>query len=237
MTLLGQDEWQRLKPALEPFDIDPALAVRWLGCGYALTQFIMAPAMPSGDRREAVFSLGALVNLMVVVCDRLLDSGRSIEEVLPRAELLTGGGPGSPVMVMLREYLRQHGDMPGLRRIVGRMFEAEIATVRMGDNLPRREWRRKCCLPFVLMGLPSNCHPGWLYRLGRFFGALDDAVDLEEDRKTRQPNYWNNAPVAPAVLGTWGEQVLSRWDKTVPAIADTVIYRESFLNLVWAWLV
>jgi len=82
-----------------------------------------------------------------------------------------------------------------LRRFIIRMHEAELLT-RVAGPMNHRTVRRKAALPFAVMGLPgwlSACPPmtprehlSWCYRLGLYFGRLDDAIDLESDYESGQ---------------------------------------------------
>ena len=85
-----------------------------------------------------------------------------------------------------------------IQRAIVRMYDAESLTWR--ESHPNAAvMRRKAALPFVVMGLPGwlatsrpqtnvQWHLRWLYRLGIFFGNIDDAVDLESDRASAHPN-------------------------------------------------
>jgi hypothetical protein len=82
-----------------------------------------------------------------------------------------------------------------------RVYDAEIETLRV-SSLKSCTLQRKAALPFVIMGLPAwlgrteVCpelfwwHMRWLYRLGEFFGWIDDLVDLAEDKKAHRPNWF-----------------------------------------------
>lgn len=259
IELLGKAEWSTLAH-LDLHQIDPAKAVRLLGKGYAFTEFLIAPVAEPPATRTSVCSLGALMNLMVVVCDRLLDAGEGVQSVLPAAQLAASGSEASPVMVLLREYFRRLPDtcreklfLQTIRKSVTSMFEAEIQTVSFGSHLPYRFWLRKCSLPFVLMGLPACCenrrerperyfrHLRWLYRVGRFFGALDDAMDREDDARTGHPNYWNayDCKLRPSVaskIADYGGAVLGGWESLLPSANQNVDLRETFLYFVRGWL-
>jgi len=259
MRLLGDTEWNGLA-GLDVTGISAPKARRLLGAGFALAEFLIAPVPARTVIHNSVCSLAALANLMVVVCDGLLDGGASVGDVLPSAELAAGGGCSSPVMVLLREYfLRLEDIRPSeellrrIRKLVARMFDAEIRTVRREGSLPYCFWLRKSSLPFVLMGLPAwagcpDASPGryirhllWLYRVGRFFGAIDDAVDFLEDCSAGQPNRWQEWEKVPrasaaACVAGWGTQILEEWDSLVPRTAETTVLRETFLHNIWGWL-
>ncbi len=259
IEVLGKAEWSTLAHLDLP-GIDPAMAVRLLGMGCAFTEFLIAPIAEPSPRHISLCSLGALMNLMVVVCDGLVDGGEVVESVLPAAQLAADGGEASPVMVLLREYFRRLPDtcreklfLQTIRKSVTRMFDAEIQTVSFGSDLPDRFWLRKCSLPFVLMALPAwaekRCayleryfrHLSWLYRLGRFFGSLDDAMDSEDDARMGHPNYWNgyNEKLRPSVsskIADWGAAVLGGWETLLPSANQNLELREIFLHFVWGWL-
>lgn len=259
MELLGKAEWSTLAH-LDLHQIDHARAVRLLGTGFAFTEFLIAPVAEPSAGRISVCSLGALMNLMVVVCDDLLDRGERVERVLPAAQLAADGGEASPVMVLLREYFRRLLDtcrerlfFQTIRKSIAGMFEAEIQTVSFGSDLPYHFWLRKCSLPFVLMGLPGWCenrrepperyfrHLHWLYQVGRFFGALDDAIDMEEDSRMRHANYWNgdNEKLQSSLsnkIADWGGAVLGGWEILLPRPSQNPELRELFLHFVWGWL-
>ncbi len=82
------------------------------------------------------------------------------------------------------------------------MYRAEINT--LSKNLHTgKTLNRKAALPFVVMGLPAwfnqvafnsadyLFHFRWLYKLGVFFGTIDDIIDLEEDINKNQPNQFS----------------------------------------------
>jgi len=232
-----------------------------LGTGSALTEFLIAPVPASGRKGSELASLGGIVNLMVVVCDHLLDRGASVDEVLPPRQLAAYGGGGSPVVILLREYFRRllsvvpdGTRLYTFKKVVCRMFAAEIQTLRTDGLLPYRFWLQKSSLPFVLMALPAWSidareqaparylrHLRWLFRVGRFFGALDDAVDFLDDCSSGHPNLWNarreqmHGSFAQRVAN-WGEHILATWDSLVPRTSEHILLREVFLHMVWGWL-
>ena len=241
----GDAEWERLGP-LELRAVAPDRARYLLGAGYALTGFLIAPFSNSNDEEHGrLCSLGAIVNLMVVVCDRLLDGGAATGDVLPPAD--------SSVTLLLQEYLRgveeigvDGGHRRTIEKLSERMFEAERRTVCGAGELPFRYWLRKCALPFVLMAAAALRQEQveqvrWLYKVGRFFGAVDDAVDFIEDRVTGHPNCWlrwqedRSVAAADRVAG-WGRQILDEWGSLVPRTAESAVLRETFLYNIWEWL-
>lgn len=110
---------------------------------------------------------------------------------------------------LIKSYLRGLGDLsqPSAQTNISktilssiqRMHESEIKTLTKND-LSTADLKRKAALPFVIMGLPiwlkdsqiNNkayfSHMRWLYRLGLFFGSIDDIIDLEEDISNNHPN-------------------------------------------------
>jgi hypothetical protein len=221
-----------------------------LGWGWHITEFLTAPLGLEPKRSLPICSLGALVNLMVVTCDELLDSGSPIQEVLPN-EQLHMGGDASSVMKMLRQYFLEL-DRLGLsgptekavRKVVANMFAAEIASVQHATNLPYRFWLRKCCLPLVLMALPaaktslSQHYSRWLYRVGRFFGMLDDALDFENDVQRHEANRLIQHSEASREsmltrVAHWGASCLNDWDNGVFEIDRYALARDTFLSTIW----
>ncbi len=256
IELTGAAELRKLT-FLDPHRSDAADFARRLGWGFAIAEFLTLPVPVSDLERDRACSLGALINLMVVTCDRLLDAGEKVRDVLPVHQIATGGDASLP-MLLLREYFNRLSllgpDQKLLRtikKIVSRMFAAEIETVSPGSSLPYRFWLRKCSLPFVLMGLSACAFPSsrqtassfryllWLHRLGRFFGAVDDAIDFHEDIENGHPNYWQayneraRPPLVPRVAN-WGVAVLSQWEAIAPASRRS-IPRQTFLHTVWGW--
>lgn len=119
------------------------------------------------------------------VDERLM--GRLVELYYRRLQLLT---PPS---------LAGSARLAFIHRTIRRMYDAEDATRTRSGPPSRAALRRKAALPFVVMGLPGWLvaspgtttlfwHVGWLYRVGLFFGAIDDAVDMEADRAASHPN-------------------------------------------------
>ena len=159
IALAAETEW-RQRAFFRVRDISTERTKHLLGGSWCRS--LIAPTFVSSAKHANICALGALVNLMVVICDSRLDSGEAIEDVLPRTELQHGGGESSPVMVLLREYfniLQDVGPDPRMietaKRVVAQMFEAEIGSVRTKGTLPFYLWMRKSALPFVLMALPA----------------------------------------------------------------------------------
>jgi hypothetical protein len=118
------------------------------------------------------------------------------------------GDDRTAVMVALtNEYRRRLFALPAqtnrawlireLGRISVAMYDAEQDS-RNGMSTP--QLHLKSALPFLVMGMPAwlvasrfdrqlfRWHRRWLYRLGRFIGWVDDAVDVDDDRMSGQPN-------------------------------------------------
>ena len=116
----------------------PADKARWvLGCGFAVTEFLIAPVLGPASP-SAICSLGALVNLMVVICDRLLDCGTSPDTVFT--------DPESPVLGLLHRYQAALRTLdPDARvqaiseKLIARMITAERQTVAAGHQLEYRD--------------------------------------------------------------------------------------------------
>jgi hypothetical protein len=235
-----------------------ATKVHWaLGSGFAMTEFLVSPIL-GAISPPAICSLGALVNLMVVVCDRLLDAGAAVDEVLPESE------HSSPVFDLLDVYRRKLADREPTvtvhrcsEKLIARMIESERQTVLARERLSYRDWLGKSALPFVLMGLPAwicrectararngltfSAHLLWLCRVGRFFGVLDDSLDYEHDLASGQPNcFRSKSPEAGNELcsraAAWCANILSDWHRFAGNSRKAVIFRETFLNLTWCWL-
>ena len=253
----GRFEWEDIKDILAS-QLEPAKAQGLLGAGFAFTEFLAAPVVGAATPRT-ICSLGAIANLMVVTCDRLLDSGVPVETVL----MENGMPKDATTNGLLELYWRKLETMQPdkslteiIQKVIGRMFAAEMETVRQGDKLPYRHWLAKSSLPFVLMGLPAwacQCrdsrsaafergeHVRWLTKVGRFFGVLDDAADYEMDVRSGDANYFKllaeerTAQMGSRVAG-WGLNILREWDSLVIAGPKSAIFRETFLNITWGWL-
>lgn len=251
-------EWQEFGP-LAPEGVTAGRAKHLLGAGFSLTAFLVAPVYGDAVEHAELCHLGGIVNLMVVVCDSLLDGGARGEDVLPARELKTGGGEGSAVMILLREFMRgvmargvDARLLKTVEKALQRMFEAESGTVGACGAIDYRYWLRKSALPFVVMAIPAwggrrltdhelyRQHVRWLYRVGRFLGAVDDAVDFLDDCRTGHPNCWRawdrNPAAAAHRVAMWGKQILEWWDSLVPRTTRSAVLRETFLHNVWEWL-
>jgi hypothetical protein len=261
ILFFGEMELERVSRVLGPLDLGRSFTINRLGFGYVLTEFATAP-VPWKATGEDVFSLGALANLIVVAFDKLADSGLTVEGVMP-PEVAHGADSvsASPVARLASEYYRRLRSLPWRRdgvltsveNAIRRMYQAEVASIHLGEQLPPHLWRRKCCLPFVVMALPAWAreddfsssaylrHLHWLYRVGHFLGALDDAIDFEPDRAQGRPNYWRHSGASMGTttairIARWGSQVLAAWDEQTQGAARNLVLRESFLTTVWAWL-
>jgi len=246
LVLYGEREFRHL-----PSDVSAALrqresaAVRMLGFGYVLTEFAAAPVTVPPDAR--VPALGALANLIVSLYDTELDAGAA------PASIMSGGSVVARLVELYYSRLdilaRAGGPLEVLlRRAIDRMYHAERSTGRGANS--RAIWRRKSALPFVVMGLPvwfahpaartRSCHAhlAWLYRLGRFFGWIDDAADLEDDCTAGHLNYFAGA--APAGMASRialeGARILAAWQAGTTPDRYVGVLRETFLQAAWAWL-
>ncbi|MFL5613034.1 MAG: hypothetical protein ACJ796_05175 [Gemmatimonadaceae bacterium] len=98
-------------------------------------------------------------------------------------------------------YTSHHRALRALHtRAIIAMHAAELETLSSARSASFRSIRRKSALPFVVMGMPAwlgvergtaatfHAHLRWLYRLGNFFGFIDDAADLGADRAAGRPN-------------------------------------------------
>jgi hypothetical protein len=238
-------------------EIDTKASVLRLGWGYAITEFLVAPVCLADYLLDRVCSLGALVNCIVSTCDDLLDTGASVEDVLPVHQLTTGGD-ASPIMKMLREYfnrlrplLSESESLAFVKRLTRRMFDSEIQTVVGPAPLPYRFWLRKCCFPLVLMAMPAYLtltpdtslkrldYLFWLHRVGRFLGLLDDAFDLGDDMRHEHPNFFSSRSESSSLalmprVARSASQTLSWWDAHVPP-SRRANSRDAFLHTVWGW--
>lgn len=255
------EHFGRLEAAHLSVESVPAMSaakVRWaLGSGFTMTEFLIAPVLGAASPPE-ICSLGALVNLMVVLCDRLLDAGTPLDEVLP----LSGGS--SPVFNLLDTFRTEFAALQPTEsfhalseKLIARMIGSERQTAIAPDRLPYRHWLRKSALPFVLMALPAwtcrkcaasgrpsipfSAHLQWLCRLGRFFGVVDDAADYERDLVSGQPNYFRPKSPDGAVdschrAAARCAAILGDWHRLAGDSPKAVIFKETFLNLTWSWL-
>jgi hypothetical protein len=200
-------------------------AIRILGFGASLTQFLTEAVAMDAFQRARVIELGALANLIVSLYDEFVDRGYS-PDILPKSALglamdargrmllrMTSWMRSAPSRLSValvsdyfenRErltYARQRTDVwHALVRIIGRMYLAERATVGAARNPGKKQLRRKCALPIVLMGMTawiaanqedarlSWRHLRWLYGVGLLLGYVDDAVDALEDHRCGRRN-------------------------------------------------
>ena len=83
-----------------------------------------------------------------------------------------------------------------------------------------------------------RAHVKWLYRLGRFFGWIDDAADLDDDRAAGRPNYFS-AGLKRGVarrIAREGALILEVWNAGAPQGQYGRTLRETFLAVTWSWL-
>ena len=240
--------------------VSPTQRNHLLGMGFALTAFLIAPLPLAGARHRQICSLGALLNLLVVVCDRLFDNSSTPHPPLTRAALAGLGDSGSLMGSLLREYhlrLQALGLSSSLlstiNQCLARMYDAESQTRLAAGSLTYRDWLRKSALPFVVMALPAwgiapsqsrafySAHLRWLFQLGRFFGVVDDAVDFLEDVSNRHPNCWRSIPQQLSSdrarrTVAWGANILAKWDSMVVRTSESALLRDTFLYSLWEWL-
>ncbi len=119
------------------------------------------------------------------------------------------------------------GNTPVLKTLIDliqRMYQAETDTLSK-NGLSIASLNRKAALPFVIMGLPAwlskkdfnqafyFAHFRWLYRLGLFFGAIDDIIDLQVDISNDQPNQFKpfieNNTVSDSSMSNIGQKIVS----------------------------
>jgi hypothetical protein len=212
--VLGVDGWRRLQRPLarERPEED---CVRLLGCGSELTRFAIAPVGLDRRSADAVASLGADVNLIVALFDRITESGTPVADVLPPAALeraMDGGSGGDEAALLeplVESYFARLRKLPAatcdaalvdqLRRCVLEMYDAEVRTLTRGHAVASEVLQKKNTLPFIVAGLPAWLagpgprhrraqHLRWLHALGLFLGRIDDAADLDEDAANGHPN-------------------------------------------------
>jgi hypothetical protein len=240
---------------------DAQCAVRLLGWGHVMTEFAVASLGVPGKPDPVVLALGALANLIVSTYDGLLDSGREPQRILLRSRLTNAGRerePSDPLIASLVDlYFERLSKLPyphphlhrTLRSAILRMYDAEIETAGSRE-FSLAIWRRKSALPFVIMGLPVwmsipsmdgrayRAHLNWLYRLGRFFGWIDDAADLDDDRAAHRLNYFSAGiePCMPHRIARQGARILEAWDGRAPLGRYGRTLRQTFLAVTWSWL-
>lgn len=158
-------------------------------------------------------------------------------------------------------YAGEHTEIhKGIKRTILRMYDVEIKTLKREKNLiSERALRRKAALPFVVMGLPAwlgmeeICrrrywwHLRWLYKLGEFFGWIDDLVDRHEDLAKAHPNrllnirtrlqgdFEENTNLA-RLIARRGDWIVREWDRQVNPNNLPSIVRESFYTCLVSWL-
>jgi hypothetical protein len=217
IRLRGELEQSRLRTPLPPrFE----RAAAWtLGCGSVWTQFLAGPIGGAGERQ---LSLGARANLIVSFFDKHLDSGAPAREAFEQVD------------PFVREYYEiSQPEHRLLRRAIGRMYRAETEPARSDVW-----WLRKSALPLVAMGLgalgPREAPTGylpWLYQAGAIAGWIDDAADIERDRRRGQ---WNRAAsiAGPEIPLRRMRRVMEWWDRKCAADDS----RDAYLHSLIVWI-
>lgn len=159
-------------------------------------------------------------------------------------------------------YASKHASIhKRVRQTVLQMYDVENKTLKQEKNpVSERTLRRKAALPFVVMGLAAwlemeeICpqrywrHLRWLYRLGDFFGWIDDIADWNEDLATGHPNrllymqtrskdgFEKNTNLAH-LIAQKGERIVHEWERQVnnPHMLPLVV-REGFYSCLVSWL-
>jgi hypothetical protein len=148
-----------------------------------------------------------------------------------------------------------------VRQAIVHMYDAEGETLKAAsrESCSQRSLQRKSALPFVVMGLPAWMtvpalnerrywwHLRWLYRLGLFFGWVDDAIDLDEDLAAGRPNLINrnqtllghaqrdNVDLARAIASR-GVRILDEWRLHTGDLDDlSAMAREAFSMSLVSW--
>jgi hypothetical protein len=205
--------------------------VRVLGLGSLLTEFMIAPCALPPDKGQRTVQLGSWANLIVSVYDQIADGQPEGYRCLRKEWIDPGAAIGivgriarfgrnnahtmEPLMrALVGLYLKElhrlaqqgHARAPrielSIRKMIVRMYEAEVRSVRLIDGISPVDWRTKSALPFVVMSLPAwlsvlparadaTWHARWAYRIGLLVGKIDDAVDSEIDRLRGHPNLLN----------------------------------------------
>jgi hypothetical protein len=141
-----------------------------------------------------------------------------------------------------------------LLRAITRMHSIETRTV--GGGLDRLALRRKAVLPFVVMALPAwlavpqidpvayTRYLRWAYRLGAFYGTIDDVIDLPMDYRTGQANQflpvprdYDEARLAARIVEE-GNNLLAQWQTMTahPTVYLPTEAQDVFRVAVAAWM-
>jgi len=179
---VGLLTWRRAMAASGLPD-PPTDAIRILGWGRLLTEYLVAPVIGPGQAGyEAVIRLGAQANLIVTLYDSFRDHHAPGGEPLSRSTLdalsrrpslwqrIAWRHP-APARSMARlvlsyfdrldrlPFAHRHGHVRrAVTQLIGRMYEAEQAmfdAANGGRSLPARAVQMKSVYPFVTMGLPA----------------------------------------------------------------------------------
>ena len=148
-------------------------------------------------------------------------------------------------------YSGRHRSLRALHtRAIIAMHGAELETLSSapGRDASFRAIRRKSALPFVVMGMPAwlgverapaatlRAHLRWLYRVGNFFGYIDDAADVDADRAAGRPNRVCDGDTRLARgIASQGRRIMDHrkaaWPSRLATIADDVL-----TTTVLSWL-
>lgn len=136
-------------------------------------------------------------------------------------------------------------------RAIQRMYEAERATLR---SLDCRTLRQKSALPFVVMAVPgwlarpeaapaaSFRHLLWSWRVGAFFGSVDDVVDLAADASSNRPNLIREQLKRRSLetitqgVAADGATILSDWREALGVTEGSAMARGAFGACLASWL-
>lgn len=136
-----------------------------------------------------------------------------------------------------------------IHRAVVSMYQSEHAARTAPIDACRLVLRRKNALPFVVMGLPAwlavadvdpvelRAHLRWTYRLGLFLGVIDDAVDLQTDLETGQPNqFMLQPPPQVTAAAERGARISASWrSRAVAELRDDLQVTNMFAGVIASW--
>ncbi|MCG2612655.1 hypothetical protein LZZ85_00125 [Terrimonas sp. NA20] len=237
---------------LQEVNLPKSTLIRIIGFGMAFSDKFLP--LTENERRPELVKLGALSNLIVCLYDHIVDTKNNDEDPLSRPELervdfvgTPGAKPGMSRMEiyqLIQLYFRKLKNLctgPDdlevyqlINKTALKMYDAERATVRI-NGVDGTSGMRKSALPFVLMGMPGwvflkQSTERWLllihlYRVGLFFGILDDIVDYRDDLINHQFN----------LLLTYSEKEMLDLEGRLIHQIDALSFRGS-LNEQWVRL-